>query len=112
MHVRPFPRPCKPHCDLLMCRLRRVRDVSRSKPRAKAVGGSRKSAGEVDESETGSANEEAPPGASSFSAPNAAASFPRRLDLECGRDAPPAALDRPRRQVVPVVDLLLPLPLV
>ena len=43
----------------LVCPLRRVRDVSRSKPRPEAVGGSRKSAGEVDESETGSANERA-----------------------------------------------------
>ena len=33
--------------------------MSRSKPRAKAVGGSRKSAGEVDGSETGSTNEAA-----------------------------------------------------
>jgi hypothetical protein len=40
----------------LLSPLRRVRDVSRSKPRPEAVGGSRKSAGEVDESEIGSAN--------------------------------------------------------
>src|SRR5215208_4897438 len=51
---------------VLLSPLRRVRDVSRSKPRAKAVGGSRKSAGEVDGSETGSANEAAPSGAASF----------------------------------------------
>lgn len=50
---------CSPPSDTLVCRLRRVRDVTRSKPRPEAVGGSRKSAGEVDESETGSANERA-----------------------------------------------------
>src|SRR3954451_659837 len=45
--------------QVLLSPLRRVRDVSRSKPRAKAVGGSRKSAGGVDGSETGSTNETA-----------------------------------------------------
>ena len=55
-----FGLACTPPSHPLVCRLRRVRDVTRSKPRPEAVGGSRKSAGEVDESETGSANETAP----------------------------------------------------
>jgi len=56
MHAVPFRPPCTSHWQALLSPLRRVRDVSRSKPRPEAVGGSRKSAGEVDESEIGSAN--------------------------------------------------------
>src|ERR671931_754663 len=48
---------------LLDFRLRRARSASRSKPEAKAVGGSRRSADPVDESEIDSANQRAPSGA-------------------------------------------------
>jgi hypothetical protein len=59
--MRPvrFGLPCKATREALVSPLRRVRDASRSKPRSEAVGGSRKSASEVDESESGSANERA-----------------------------------------------------
>src|SRR5207253_4715621 len=42
--------------DALVSPLRRARSASRPKPSRAAVGGSRKSVGGVDESETGSAN--------------------------------------------------------
>ena len=42
--------------DALVCRLRRARSASRSKPNRAAVGGSRRPVGWVDESETGSAS--------------------------------------------------------
>src|SRR5205823_902673 len=41
---------------------RRARNVTRTKPSPRAVGGSRRSTRTVDESEIGSANEEAPSG--------------------------------------------------
>src|SRR5436309_2006527 len=63
-----FRLACTPPRRVLVCRLRRVRDAVRSKPRPEAVGGSRKSAGVVDESVIGSTNETAPQGAVSFRA--------------------------------------------
>jgi hypothetical protein len=59
--LRPFRRwdPCGRTWPLLDSRLRRARSASRSKPEAKAVGGSRRSAEPVDESEIDSANERA-----------------------------------------------------
>src|SRR5438874_7492748 len=50
------PRPCNRPERTLECRLRRARSATRSKPHREAVRGSGRSAGEVDESATGSAN--------------------------------------------------------
>ena len=123
--------------QVLLSPLRRVRDVSRSKPRAKAVGGSRKSAGEVDGSETGSANERGLlRGALSFRqsartlpgerplrafleggcfagfASSAAKPQCRRIGfIECSR-ALASALGRPRRSGVHLGGRLLSVPLV
>ena len=62
---------------------RRARSASRSKPISKAVGGSRESARAVDERETDSANEGAPPGALSFM------TSCRKAALRDGRSRPP-----------------------
>jgi hypothetical protein len=59
MRAVRFGLTCKATRETIVCRLRRVRDATRLKPRSEAVGGSRKSASEVDESETGSTNERA-----------------------------------------------------
>src|SRR6266487_3879439 len=52
-----FRTSCERTWPLLDFHLRRARSASRSKPEAKAVGGSRRSADPVDESEIDSANE-------------------------------------------------------
>src|SRR5438445_2458270 len=68
----------------LVCRLRRARSPSRSKPRTKAVGGSRKSAGWVDERETDSASGRASSGRP-FHFRGKCKHFPRGAFLEGGR---------------------------
>src|SRR5262249_37076173 len=77
---------CTPPREALVCRLRRVRVATRLKPRPKAVGGSRKSAGVVDESEIGSANERASSGRlfhfhCVVCAPCGSAALPAKRDL-------------------------------
>src|SRR3954468_6132907 len=57
---------CRTPSSLLDSLGRRARSASRTKPSPRAVGGSRRSTRTVDESETDSANKEAPPGASLF----------------------------------------------
>src|SRR5713226_1754189 len=59
MQIVPCGDPCMEMVHPLDSPLRRARDASRSKPRTKAVGGSRKSASVVDESETDSASDTA-----------------------------------------------------
>src|SRR5437016_10394534 len=58
--------PCAGTAGPLDSLARRARSASRTKPSPRAVGGSRRSTRTVDESETDSANKEAPPGASLF----------------------------------------------
>src|ERR687887_886164 len=103
-----FGTSCGRTGPLLDFRLRRARSASRSKPEAKAVGGSRRSADPVDESEIDSANQRAPSGAP-FGLPGRAqtsaapAAFTRRegggvrkLDRRAPGASPRLACDRRR----------------
>ena len=82
--------PCTSAAHALGSLLHRARSASRSKPLPRAVGGSRRFTGEVDESATGSVNFFGPRRIGAAPAPSS----------RIAPDAPPAPRDRPRRHVV------------